>query len=223
MKTTRLGQKKRDAREAMGTPNQQGTVEFIKQDLIERGVIPNPQTTNCHSAEITIRLAWATRKQGAMLFAKTMAQNGCQKVGHPKVGHDAVAYPDGWVDILISAGPPANENRPTWDWHPGAPTGELVAPWDLDAGAERPPKPPDPELQTPPLETQALAEALRSVAENLQGLRADLALLNDVLTLDTKVIGDALEQLQAEVAAIRETQGKGLGGSLFSYRVRLVP
>jgi len=137
----------------MGTPNQKGTVEFIKQDCIERGVIPVPQSTNCHSAEITIRMAWASRAQGAMLILKQPSQNGCQMPGHPKVSHDAINYPDGYVDVLVGAGPPDNLNEPAWNWTPGthSPTdADAVPPWDLDAGVVPPePVPPDPVPPTP--------------------------------------------------------------------------
>ena len=206
----------------MATPNQLGTVAFIKQDLIARQVIPDPQTSNCDSAEITIRLAWATRDQGAKLFAKTLAQNGCQKIGHPKVGHDAVAYPDGWVDVLVGAGPPKNTNEPAWQWHPGAPTGDLVAPWDLDAGSvpvgpspvDPPvdPPPPDPELPT----ATELAVAVTLLAQDVAHLRQDLEKLNDVLELDMQSLG-------ASLVRIEETQRRGLGGTVLNWKVRLVP
>jgi len=148
----------------MGTPNQKGTVEFIKQDCIDRGVIPVPQSTNCHSAEITIRVAWATRAQGAMLILKQPSQNGCQMPGHPKVSHDAINYPDGYVDCLVSAGPPDNLNTPAWDWTPGthSPTdADAVPPWDLDAGVVPPdPVPPTPIEPMPPMPTEWSSAAI---------------------------------------------------------------
>ena len=222
MKTTRLGQKKRDAKEAMGTPNQQGTVAFIKADLITRGIIPDPQTSNDHSVQITARVAWATRDQGAWLIRKSAAQNGAWltiRGERVKVSHDAIAYPDGWVDCLVGAGPPQNTNGPTWQWHPtGPPTLDtVIAPVDLDAGVPTPGPPsppprPDPDLPTLP----ELALAVTLLAEDIRGLRQDLAKLNDVLELDMQSLGTSLVRIE-------DMQKLGLGGSVFGARIRLVP
>jgi hypothetical protein len=114
-------------------------VSATKNDLLARGIIPAPQTNNGHAAEITWRVAWALRANGAKLFIKSVAQNGWTVETGPHAGqrysHDTISFPDGWADCLVNAGPPANGNVPAWQWTAGPPpaSGTVADPWDLDA------------------------------------------------------------------------------------------
>jgi len=206
----------------MSTPNYQGTVELIKHDLIKRGILPEPQTTNDHALAITARVAWVTRDQGAMLIRKSSAQNGAWltiRGERVKVSHDAIAYPDGWVDCLVGAGPPQNTNGPTWQWHPDTSPASVVAPVDLDAGlVGEPPSPPSP----PPVPVEELptltelALAVTLLAEDVRGLRKDLEKLNSVIELDVQALGTSLVRIE-------DMQKRGLSGSVFGAKIRLVP
>src|SRR6188474_2120392 len=77
-------------------------VQAVKDDLVQRGVIPTPQVTNCDAFQITARVAWYLRAQGAKLIPKTPAQNGCTWLG-VRYSHDAIAFADGWADLLVGA------------------------------------------------------------------------------------------------------------------------
>jgi hypothetical protein len=104
-------------------------VKRIKDELIAKGKTFN---TNCDAFEITGRVAWALRDQGARLIVKTPGQNGCTWTNGVRYSHDAIAFSDGWVDCLVSAGPPLNTNGPSWSWTAGPSTGPLAEPFDLD-------------------------------------------------------------------------------------------
>ncbi len=184
----------------MSTPNALALVQTIKADLVANGA---RFQTNEDAAQITWRVAWHLRDQGARLFLKTPAQNGAVYQGL-KYGHDTIAFPDGWVDCLVSAGPPANGNGPTWDWHPGAPSGALAPPFDLDATTEpivivdpdppaTPSSPPDPVLA-------------------LAALTFQLALLQERVGL-----------LHTVVEHVALVQARGVSGSLFGYTLTLLP
>ena len=147
----------RDAILMEPTKDWKGLVVTIKADLEARG---QTWKTNCDAFQITGRVAWALRNHGALLIKKHQPQNGCYAVNNaPGVSHDAIAFPDGWVDCLVDAGPPENRNVPAWGWHPSAappPPTSVVAPWDLDAGVVippplEPPPPPPPETTSAPL------------------------------------------------------------------------
>jgi hypothetical protein len=122
-------------------------VAATKSDLLARAIIPAPQTNNGHAAEITWRVAWALRANGAKLFVKSVAQNGWTVESGPHAGerysHDTISFPDGWADCLVNAGPPANGNVPAWQWTRSAPPapGSVADPWDLDAEIVDPPSP----------------------------------------------------------------------------------
>jgi len=205
----------------MSTPHQQPLVEAIKADLVARGVIPDPQTTNDHALAITARVAWATRDQGALLIRKGSGQNGAWltiRGARVKVSHDALNYPDGNVDLLIGGGPPSNRNTPAWQWTPGShgPTdADAVAPIDLEAGVVGIPPVVVPPVDPPPPSTDLVA-AVEALAHTVDGLRRDLAALHAVLDLDVQALGAALTRIEAQ-------QQKGLSGSVFGARIRLVP
>ena len=178
------------------------TVIDVKAMLIARG---QRWETNEDAAQITWRVAWALRGEGAQLVVKTPAQNGAVYQG-VKYSHDVIALPSGWIDCLGSAGPPDNGNVPAWN-----PTGSsgapLAPPFDLDAGVVVPPvvvDPPPPVL-VPPVDAFDLAGALMGLGFQLQALN---------LKLDTQA-----EQL----AALEARQRRGLRGTLFGYTISLTP
>ena len=115
-------------------------VAETKSDLLARGF---PFQTNCDAAAITFRVAWKLRAQGAMLVGKRPEQNHCEHNG-VRYAVDVIAFPSGWVDILGSAGPPANSNNPQWNPTGTDPSAPLFPPFDLDAHTEPPPPPPPP-------------------------------------------------------------------------------
>lgn len=192
------------------TQNWHGLVASIKLDLVAKG---QTFTTNEDAFAITGRVGWALRMHGAQLIVKQPAQNGAWVTidgKRVKVSHDALSFPDGWADLLVGAGPPNNQNDPAWQWHPGAPAGLLVAPFDMDEGLVEPVEP-DP-VEPPPPPPQPSIDVLSAIKE----LRADLVSLNGVLALDRTAFGAALVRIE-------EQQKRGLGGSVIGYRVRLVP
>lgn len=169
----------------MAPPNGAALVERIKQELERRGIIPSPQSTNEHAAAITWRVAWQMRDDGARLIPKAPGENGATHPTRGRFSHDAIAFPDGWVDCLASAGPPANENRPVWQWKPGRfPT--TAAPWDLDeelapapgvdpgAGEETDGPPPG---DAAPAIPAALVDAVTALAGAIDGLKDALEAL----------------------------------------------
>jgi hypothetical protein len=106
-------------------------VRQIKARLVARGYT---FATNCDTFEILGRVGWELRTDGAKLILKRPEQNGCTYLG-VRYSHDALAFPGGWVDALVKAGPPENVNEPAWQWHPGEyiPQELQAAPFDLDA------------------------------------------------------------------------------------------
>ena len=132
-----------------------------------------------------MRVAWQLRAQGAKLFRKTEAQNGCTWGGQ-RFSHDAIAFPTGWADLLVSAGPPANVNGPDWQWHPGAIAVEdpalFAPPFDLD------PAPPigTPPIVIPPVIAPPVAlpplPAFDACAAQIALLRGELAVVNANIT-----------------------------------------
>jgi len=186
-------------------------VAAVKADLIARGIIPNPQTDNCHAFQIVARVAWGLRAQGARLLTKTPAQNGCTWLG-VRYSHDVITFADGWADLLRSAGPPANVNEPDWQWTASGPSAGAVAPFDLDAGTAPPVVTPPPDPVDPPLPPQILTELIAKLFLEVQQLR-----------LNTEALMDALAKVRAEQSDSRIAHAHGLQGSLFGYPVVLKP
>lgn len=128
---------------------QVSVVVAVKQQLEAQGVdLSGP----CGAFQITKRVAWRLRNEGAGLLAKP-AGNNCD--GYSV---DFITYPDGaGVDILGDSG---TANRPNWD--PSEPPGALVgrwrAPFDPDPVIGIPvPIPAPPVVFTPPpVDLQAL-------------------------------------------------------------------
>jgi len=159
-------------------------LEQIKRDLLARGIIPPNPTDNRAPFEIVSRLAWALRAQGARLLRKGPAQNGYTIESGPHAGerysHDAISFPDGWVDCLANAGPPANENRPVWGWtdavrDPSNPN--TAEPFDPDAAtAHLAPPAPAPVAAAPATQADVaegdVVRALGQIAALLQEMRA---------------------------------------------------
>lgn len=188
------------------TPNSLALVAQVKADLIARGVIPNPQSTNEHAGAITLRVAWLLRSFGARLVLKPSGNhfifNG---VGY---GIDFLAFPDGGVDLLVSAGPTKNLNTPAWQWDATKGYGStsppnLALPFDPDAGV--PPQPVEPPV-IPPIEP-APAPAV------------DLA----TVSWQIAVLAEQVALLHAVVEHVALVQARGLQGGLFGYTLTLLP
>jgi hypothetical protein len=124
-------------------------VARIKSELEARG---QKWETNCDAAQITFRVAWELRGEGARLIEVSEAANHCLWEGR-FYSFDKIAFPDVWVDILGSAGPPKNSNNPQWDTNVTKGPNTLWPPFDLDAHTEPPPPPVD---QPPPAGTNYL-------------------------------------------------------------------
>lgn len=103
-------------------------VAEIKNWLVARG---QKWETNEDAAQITWRVAYAMRDKGAKLIVKAPTQNGAVYQG-VKYSHDAIAFPNGWVDCLVSAGPDKNLNIPAWGATGTDPTARLVPPFDIN-------------------------------------------------------------------------------------------
>ena len=178
--------------------NHASMVADIKAALEAKG---QTFTTNEDAFQITARVAWALKWEGAQLVTKTAAQNGAVYHG-VKYSHDVIAFPDGWVDCLANAGPPSNENRPAWT-ATGRSDAPLVAPFDLDASAW----PPAPDVP-PPLSPPDVSD----IAADIMGLSFHV----QALDLAIKQQGEQLEN-------IRLRQQRGLRGQLFGYTITLTP
>jgi hypothetical protein len=85
-------------------PNHTAVVEQVRQELVARGVdLSGP----CGAFQITKRVAWQLRAEGAGTLFKDSGNNCDQR------SVDIVAYPTGAiVDILIDGG---GQNRATWE------------------------------------------------------------------------------------------------------------
>jgi hypothetical protein len=121
-------------------------VEQVKAALVARG---QKWETNEDAFQITGRVAWLLRGEGAMLISKQPGQNGANTFWAGRVSHDAIAFPTGWKDVLVSAGPELNVNGPAWD-PTGSSTARLIEPFDLDAGVVVPPVVVPPVVPVPP-------------------------------------------------------------------------
>jgi len=195
--------------------NHLALVQETKAALVAKG---QTFTTNCDAFQITARVAWALRAEGAVLIKKSATQNGCVYLGQ-KYSHDALQFTDGWADLLGSAGPPANGNVPSWQWTAGATTtadaARFAAPVDLDAGAPVIPPvvspPVDPPL--PPLPPQVVTELLAKLFLEVQQLR-----------LNSEALMAALAQVRAEQTDSRILWSHGLTGEIFrGYPITLKP
>jgi len=178
-------------------------VQAVKNDLVVRGVIPTPQRDNCDSFQITARVAWRLRAQGAKLIPKTPAQNGCTWLG-VRYSHDAIAFPDGWADLLVGAGPPLNQNQPAWQFSATGPSAGAVAPFDLDPVitiTTPPPVTPPPSGPSSPVNPGELA----------------------ALTFQLAVLTERVETLQQVINHLALVQARGLTGGLFGYQLTLLP
>lgn len=170
---------------------QQSVVADVKAKLVAAG---QQWHTNCDAFEITRRVACRT---GASLIPKFGSQNGCYPPGHPNgYSHDAIAFgpaPAGpWFDVLVSAGPDANVNGPTWSRTNPYPVA-LVQPWSCNE-PETPalppvlppppvtePQPPAPPAPLPAIDLspflnsqQVLAYKIGELQTLIETLRAEL-------------------------------------------------
>ena len=193
---------------ALSTPvaAQQSVVERVKSELIAAGHV---FTTNCDAFEIVRRVACET---GASLVPKFGSQNGCYPPGHPNgYSHDAIAFglaPAGpWFDILASAGPPANGNRPVWNRvDPYQVT--LVEPWGCGVPVPAPvPIPtPTPTPEPSPVPLQPLPSIDLSPLLNSQQVLAykigELQTLIETLRAELRAFVEHEDQRWAKVNAV---------------------
>jgi hypothetical protein len=202
----------------MPISNQTALLAHIKSDLLARGIIPPNPTDNRAPFEIISRVAWALRGQGARLIRKGPAQNGYTIPSGPRAGerysHDAISFPDGWVDCLVSAGPPANENRPTWGWtdQPRDPNNSNTAePFDPDATVAPGPTPAPPVGPTPPQPGPVDGEAARTLAQVAALLQEMRAAQDADHALQQKIL-ETLEGLRRDVNNAGKTLGALVAG-----------
>jgi hypothetical protein len=209
----------------MPIPNQTALLAQIKSDLLARGIIPQHPNDNRTAFEIVSRLAWQLRAQGARLMKKAPAQNGYTIEGGPRAGqrysHDSISFPDGWVDCLASAGPPANENRPSWGWtnvvrDPN--DANLVEPFDPDAATVAPAldpqvviPPPTQPVTTPSQPTAVDGDAARSLAQ-IAALLQEMRAAQDADRALQQQILDTLEGLRRDVNNAGKTLGTLVAG-----------
>ncbi len=194
-------------------------VREVRADLEARGIYQAALPDGNRAAwEITARVVWACRHEGARLVVKTAGQNG-YTFHDIRYSHDAIAFPTGWVDCLIGAGPPDNQNEPGWGWHDGAISGPTADPFDLDAGLSPLPGPippevplPEPEPEVPPHDWSALTALLTEAADRLS-----------LIEHGQEQFLSRLIMINAELAKIQATQAKGVGGRVLYGNVRLTP
>lgn len=103
-------------------------VARIKAELEARG---QKWENNCNAWQITARVAWELRDEGARLIEVSEAANHCLWDGR-FYSIDKIAFPGVWVDILGSAGPPLNLNNPQWDTNVSIGSNTLWPPFNLD-------------------------------------------------------------------------------------------
>jgi hypothetical protein len=197
-------------------------VAEIRAALVARGVL---LIGPCGAFEITKRVAWALREEGAGLLLKN-GGNNC--VGYAV---DIIAYRDGTiVDILVNGGGdedpsgnaiPGTGNGPAWNVNTEKvdPT-RWAAPFPVDAD---PGTPAPPQIPLPPAapdadvqQLEAIAAALVDLAREITLQREELRTLTKALTLDRAVILKGLQDLYG-------VQARGLRGSLFGYSIVLKP
>jgi hypothetical protein len=90
-------------------------VASVKARVLAAGINLNHGPGECGRFEVTKRVAWELRADGAGLMAKFGSQNGCSAtntLNEPKFGVDVVMYSDGtFADILCGGG---DGNTPCW-------------------------------------------------------------------------------------------------------------
>jgi len=187
-------------------------VRHVKADLEQRGVsLVGP----CGAFEITRRVAWALRAEGAGLLSKP-GGNMCREYAT-----DIVAYRDGTiVDMLVKGGgaedaqgnPIAGTgNEPAWQINPvKVDPARWRAPWEvLDGVVDVPVVPVPGPLEPPPGPPEPDGFDL---AGTLMGLGFQLQQINE-----------KLDAHAAELADVKARQQRGLRGTLFGYSLTLTP
>lgn len=137
---------------------QSSVVADVKASLVARGV---ELSGSCGAFEITKRVAWKLRAQGAGYIRKNPGQNNCQLHGV-----DIIMYRDGRiVDILADSG---GSNGTTWDTSK-APVDPALweAPVDPgDGDVQQPTEPGGPIVVTPaPIDIQGILDSIKDVRE----------------------------------------------------------
>ena len=149
----------------------------------------------CGRFEVTKRVAWELRAEGAGFLAKTGAQNKCNEhntTESPGYGVDILMYTDGTVVDILGSGSDG-PNTPLWLVLSPAPLSSWRAPFDPgDDGL--PPFPLTPDPPPPPIPVVDLLKAI-----------TDLRL--DLIRVETK-IDIIAESLEAHRAATRHFADK---------------
>ena len=157
----------------------------------------------CGRFEVTKRVAWELRAEGAGFLAKTGAQNKCNErntTESPGYGVDILMYTDGTVVDILGGGS-EGPNTPLWlilspaplsSWRPPFDPGDDSLPPPLP-----PPIPPTPDPPPPPIPVVDLLKAITDV-------RIDL------IRVETK-IDTITESLEAHRAASRSLRDRVLG------------
>ena len=133
-------------------------VQTIKDQLVERGVsLSGP----CGAFEITKRVAWQLRFEGAGLLFKDF-ENRCEDRAV-----DVIVYPDGeHFDCLIDGG---GRNEPAWQPKGQVNPDRRRAPVDPGDTEPPPPPPPPPEEPTDP-DAADFLKFLAALAMIVEGL-----------------------------------------------------
>lgn len=129
-------------------------VRAIKKEVLAKGIDLDMPPGECGRYQITKRVIWWFRDEGAGSIRKAPEQNNCD--GH---GVDIVMYKDGTIVDILGGG---NEGRDTPQWNVLAPVDPALWLAPVDPGdtpaAIPPPQPPSP--PPPPIVTVDLAPVL---------------------------------------------------------------
>jgi hypothetical protein len=169
---------------AQGTPHAE-VVAAVKASLEARGV----NLRECGAFEITRRVAWQLRGEGAGLLAKPYGNN-CEGFAV-----EIIVYPDGrHYDILVDAG---GSNGPTWR-DAGV----------IDPSRWRAPVDPDPAppvvVSPPPPPAPIAAVDLSPVLNQLATIEAELATLRAVQTATAERDAQAHQAIRDDIHSFRQ-------------------
>jgi hypothetical protein len=159
------------------TADHRAVVVAAKAAAMAAGVNPDALAPDeCARWEITRRVAWELRSEGAGLIAK--GGNNCR--GYAV---DAIMYPDGTVVDILGAGVDG-PNTAHWFVQPvRRPASDWRAPIDLD-----------PDTPPAPVQDETLLLLQRVMAE-LETLRLELAALRAQQTADTEKVQSQIDQV----------------------------
>ncbi len=147
--------------------NFESTVVAVKADLVKRGM---SLSGSCGGFEITKRVAWLHRAEGAGLLAVFPPHTNCASFSV-----DKIMFTDGsFADVLVDGG---GRNEPSWQTTDKGDVPKMVAPslWraPLDPGDGDVPVPVPPTPPTPtPSDLQVVANALVALTSQVEQLSA---------------------------------------------------